>query len=396
MRLVVFTLPALFACSAPSSTPSTTAPSPARLDEAPAAADRVARPHGREAANVRVLVGGDVIPDRPRLATPEGLGDAIAPLAELFGGAQAVVVNHEAAVVPDLDHYDAIRSALVVSPKWTRELARGHVAAVTLSNNHACDAGEGGLDRTRDVVDQLGMIGIGADATDPFRARVIAAANGRRVCGVGWTATANAARSRCAASGKLAVAPFGKAGTDAIAKAVRTARANGCDAVIAIGHAGDEYEPQLDGARSQAVAAAEAGAAVVVLHHPHVPSGIETTTTSDGRRVPLFLSVGNLVSADRHHVPHNGWTRLGMMADLTFRWDDQATTPALVWGYHLVWTENEREASRSGGEASPRIFARPLDPSRDDAIVRGLRKDRVGPERLFDSACWLAVGPGCR
>lgn len=385
------------------------APVQAPAEAAPAAAPSSApkpAPARAETRSLRVLVAGDVIPHRPRLSSPERIGDALAPLKSLFSEAHAVVANHEGAVVSERDreHYEAIRPALVASPSWTRALAQSHIAAVTLANNHACDAGREGLERTMSTVDELGLVGIGADADDPFRPRVLAVSGGRRVCAIAWTALVNLPRSQCATSGKLAVAPFGIEGEMRIERAIKDAKSGACDALVAIGHAGEEYGAQVDGARAQARAAAAAGADAVVLHHPHVLSGIEVMTTDDGRRVPLFFSVGNLVSnqgeswhpgmapanADRRFVARNAWTRLGMIADLTFRWEGDAPRPSLVWGYDLVWTDND------GAKDSAAIAARPLDPTGDRPIIAALERDAHAPERLFASPCWRAVGPGCR
>lgn len=363
-----------------------------------------------EASTLRILVGGDIIPHRPRLLTPESIGLALAPMQPLFATAHAVVANHEAVVVDDTDRYDSVRAALVATPRWTRELAKSRIAAVTLANNHACDAGQGGLERTFGVVEELGMVGIGADALDPFRPRVLAARGGRRVCAIAWTARVNAESSKCASNGNVAVAPFGAEGDALIERAVKAARAAACDAVIAIGHAGEEYVQQTEPAREQARVAAAAGADVVVLHHPHVPSGIEVMTTDEGRRVPLFMSIGNLVSnqgetwrpgmaaaaVDRRRVSTNPWTRLGLLADLTFSWESGASTrpgsASLSWGYHLVWTDNERER----GASRERIATRPLDRAGDATLIATLTRDRKGPSRIFESPCWLAVGAGCK
>ena len=365
-----------------------------------------------EASVLRIMVGGDIIPHRPRLLSPESIGQALAPMQALFATAHAVVANHEAALVDDTERYEPVRAALVATPRWTRELAKSRIAALTLANNHACDAGLGGLERTIGVVEDLGLVGIGADASDAFRPRVLAARAGRRVCAIAWTSKVNAESSKCASSSKLAVAPYGAEGEALIEQAVKAARAASCDAVIAIGHSGDEYAQQTEAAREQARIAAAAGADVVVLHHPHVPSGIEVVTTDDGRRVPLFLSLGNLVSnqgeswhpgmaaasIDRVRVSTNAWTRLGLVADLTFTWESGASSRAgaasLAWGYHLVWTDNERE--RDHGRKPERIATRPLVRDSDQPIIAVLARDRKGPSRLFESPCWLAVGPGCK
>lgn len=391
---------------------SLTAPAPTPTSLSGSAAS------GRSA--MRILVAGDVIPHRPKLATPLAIGHALAPLSSLFATADAVVANHEASIVDreEFDRYDPIRGGLFATANWTKTLAKSGIAAVTLANNHACDAGLGGLTKSIEAAGNAGLVGIGADDDEPFRARVLSASGGHRVCAVAWTAEVNARTSKCASSGKLAVAPIGKAGEAIIARAVHAARASGgCDAVIAIGHAGDEYAQQTDGGRAQARAAALAGADAVILHHPHVPSGIDVVTADDGRRVPLFLSLGNLVSnqgeawrptmapaaEDRTRVARNAWTRLGMIADLSFDWsaasipgrpgNAEAARPAVKWGYQLVWTDVEAPL---GDAKQGALVARPLDPKADADIIAVLGRDRQAPKRIFDNPCWLSVGKGCR
>jgi hypothetical protein len=157
----------------------------------------------------------------------------------------------------------------------------------------------------------------------------------------------------------------------------------------------------------QANHAAAAGADAVVIHHPHVPSPVQVLATSDGRRVPVFASVGNLVSnqgeswklpllpvrKDRKVISLNAWTRLGVLADL--RWDFAPDRKSrLEWGYHLVWIENEHATHRE--LAMPKIAARLLDPVRDKAIVDRLSVDVDGPTALFTDPCWMeATGKRC-
>ena len=149
--------------------------------------------------------------------------------------------------------------------------------------------------------------------------------------------------------------------------------------------------------------AAEAGADAVVIHHPHIASPVVVHTTRDGRAIPLFASVGNLVTnqgeswkppmfpvfrENRRLVCINGWTRLGVLADLTFHFDGDA--PTLDWGEHLVWIENEHVENKT--VAVPRITARLLDPAADKAVIDKLSEDRRGPIALFSDSCWMEHG----
>jgi hypothetical protein len=117
----------------------------------------------------------------------------------------------------------------------------------------------------------------------------------------------------------------------------------------------------------------------------------------------VFASVGNLVSNqgeswkpsmfpvmrdNRRLVCVNGWTRLGVLADLAF--DFHRATMRLEWGFHLTWTDNEHAEDRAA--PVPRIATRLLDPDGDAPIVARLEEDTVGPVELFADPCWIERG----
>jgi Bacterial capsule synthesis protein PGA_cap len=363
---------------------------PASLTEAP--------------AKIHILVGGDLMPHRPMLEDPSRLGDALEPLGPLFAGADLAVANYEAAT-GDPAAMGAHDISLVATSEWMRAASR-YFHAVTVANNHACDLGRRGLESTLEAAREAHVTALGGDDRSPWQPRVLVEKEGRRVCAVAWTTFVNSEAHACPGSGKLAMAGYDSAGMHAIARAVSSARASGCDATVAIFHGGTEYEAQTPSALALAHVAAEAGADAVVIHHPHVPSPVSVYTTRDGRSVPVFASVGNLVSnqgesyrpefrpvSPEHYVSLNAWTRLGVIADLEWSWPVETSTdtrPSLAYGYHLTWTENEHATNRA--EPRPRITVRPLDPALDRSLIGRLETDPDGPTRLFDDPCWLERG----
>ena len=84
--------------------------------------------------------------------------------------------------------------------------------------------------------------------------------NGRRVCAIAWTTFVNDRYKNCADSPHLAVAKPDREGRLRAAKAVANAFHEGCDAVVAIVHGGEEYQPQTHAMMNAARAVAEAGA----------------------------------------------------------------------------------------------------------------------------------------
>jgi len=345
---------------------------------------------------LRVLVAGDLLPHRPSLVAPSAIHDALAPLSPLFGGADAVVANYEAAT-GEVDKKTP-RLVYAAPPGWLEALPGAGIKALTVANNHACDLGAAGLDATIAAAEKSNTIAIGADREDPWAPRVLVERGGKRVCAVAWTTLVNS-ESGCARSSHLAVATTSKVGKSRVDRAIARARQR-CDATVAIFHGGVEYVPQTNEVMDLAAHAAEAGADAVVIHHPHIASPVTVHTTKDGRHVPLFASIGNLVTnqgeswkppmfpvlrENRRLVCVNGWTRLGVIADLGFRFD--GPTPRLDWGLHLTWVDNEHAEDKT--VAVPKITARLLDPDKDRAIVAQLTEDKVGPDELFADPCWV-------
>ncbi|MDB4936067.1 MAG: Capsule biosynthesis protein capA [Labilithrix sp.] len=348
---------------------------------------------------LRVIVGGDLLPHRPSLIAPAAIRAALAPLAPLFAKADAVVANYEAAT-GDVDP-KAFRLAYAAPPGWLEELPKAGLRAVTVANNHACDLGEPGLEATLEAASKNGLLALGADGTDPWAPRAIVEQNGKRICAVAWTTLSNSSGG-CSRSHRLAVAPLTVLGKQRIDAALAKARAQ-CDATIAIFHGGNEYAPQTTLVMDQAAHAAESGADAVIIHHPHIASPVVVHRTKDRRNVPLFASVGNLATnqgeswkppmfpvlpENRHLVCVNGWTRLGVLADLSFTFEHTGDKHArLDWGTHLVWIDNEHAEDRT--VMTPKIEARLLDPAHDTTIIDALSKDRRGPLPLFSDPCWL-------
>jgi poly-gamma-glutamate capsule biosynthesis protein CapA/YwtB (metallophosphatase superfamily) len=348
---------------------------------------------------LRVLVGGDLIPHRPSLAAPSALLAALAPMAPLFGRADVVVANYEAAT-GELEK-KAFRLAYAASPAWLESLPAAGIKAVSVANNHACDLDYDGVEATLATAAKAGLTTLGGDAKgDPWAPRTLVERGGKRVCAIAWTTFLNA-EGGCARTTRLAVASENAAGRQKVAAALLRARAT-CDATIAIVHGGVEYVPQTPSVMTVARQAADAGADAVVVHHPHIASPVVVHKTKDGRKIPIFASVGNLVSnqgeswkppmfpvlrENRRLVCVNGWTRLGVLADLSFDFSGaDAVGPKLDWTFHLLWTENEHAQDRS---PVPKITTRLLDPQTDATIIARLTDDEVGPVDLFDDPCWV-------
>ena len=351
---------------------------------------------------LRILVGGDLIPHRPSLVAPVAIETALSPLAGLFAKADAVIANFEAATGEVEPH--AARLEYAAPRGWLERVGKAGIHAVTVANNHACDLGDAGLEATLDEAKNSGLLALGADRRDPWAPRIVAEQGGHKICAVAWTSISNA-EGACGRGHHLAVAPLNVAGKRLVTQALARARAE-CDATIAIFHGGNEYAPQTTLVLDHATHAAESGADAVVIHHPHIASPVVVVRTHDNRRVPVFASIGNLVtnqgeswkppmfpvlSENRRLVCVNGWTRLGVLADLSFSFPAPGETH-LDWGMHLLWIENEHATAKA--VAVPKIDVRLLDPQKDKGIIDKLSEDHRGPLALFSDPCWTERGAG--
>jgi poly-gamma-glutamate synthesis protein (capsule biosynthesis protein) len=226
---------------------------------------------------VTIAFGGDTHFEsflRTRLAT-EGAA-MLAPLDELFAGADLTVVNLETAVTdrgepqPKEWTFRAPASALDA-------LAAEGVDAVSMANNHGLDYGAQGLEDSlaARAGAPLGVIGIGRDATDayaPYRATV----NGQRIAVIAatqvldeeligsWTARDATAEGAPAHAGVASAKEV-----DQLTAAVARARATS-DTVVVVLHWGQE-RTECPTARQQELAPAllAAGADIVVGGHAH-------------------------------------------------------------------------------------------------------------------------------
>jgi poly-gamma-glutamate synthesis protein (capsule biosynthesis protein) len=268
---------------------------------------------------VRLLFGGDVMFGR-RYYDPNGDGDPsdgllgkdatvedhqrlLAGVAPLLADADLTVVNLESALVDDpwFDpearrpaRFHPTKSFVFgSSPLAAAALHRTGVDIVGLGNNHTYDALEAGVESTRS-----GLLAGGYAATDIVGAgRTLAEAwqpavrevRGQRIAFVACTTVVGTdhAISYVAGFEKGGAAPCEAA---ALADAVRGARST-ADLVVVMIHGGTEYVREPTSTVRELTAIAEqAGAGLVINHHPHVVGGLE----KDGGTLVAW-TMGNLL-----------------------------------------------------------------------------------------------------
>lgn len=94
------------------------------------------------------------------------------------------------------------------------------------------------------------------------------------------------------------------------------------DIVIVSMHWGVEYQAEPNAEqRRLAQLVANGGADIIIGTHPHVIQTAEMLDTDDGRRVPVFYSLGNLISAQNKPA-----TMLGALAEINMTFDTDTDT----------------------------------------------------------------------
>jgi poly-gamma-glutamate synthesis protein (capsule biosynthesis protein) len=272
---------------------------------------------------------GDVSPGRSMEAQLARFGPAYPwqGLESLLQGADLAVANLEGVLTVQgqpLDKPYLIRA----HPRWGQTLVEGGLDVVTLANNHALDYGPGGLEETLGVLSDLGIaaVGAGLSAEDALRPALFKV-DGVQIAVLGYAAARWNGSVDVPTTDRIAWAEV-----EAVETSVRAVR-DEADVVVVLLHAGTEYaaEPSPDQV-AVAHVAVEAGADLVVGHHPHV-----TQTVERYRQGLIVYSLGDALfdiprpAAMRGHLLRVGVTREGLVrAELWPFWIEDAIRPRLL------------------------------------------------------------------
>jgi poly-gamma-glutamate capsule biosynthesis protein CapA/YwtB (metallophosphatase superfamily) len=170
-------------------------------------------------------------------------------------------------------------------PKFAAGLAQAGIDAVSLGNNHTADYGPDGVADTIAALDAIGVKHAGAGMNDAeARKPAFLQAQGLRIAFLSYTDIMENTFAGPDIAGVALATP------DVIAADVRAAKSQ-ADVVIVALHSGVEYTdaPQPD-QQELAHAAIDAGALIVLGHHPHTLQG--WTSYNGGL---IIYSLGNFV-----------------------------------------------------------------------------------------------------
>ena len=243
------------------------------------------QPSGAGDAAARIVITGDWAPIRrfaPIIkADPEAVyGD----LLSLLRQADLRITNLECPLTASGTPMYKSGAVLKGTPEDTSGLTAVPFDIVTLANNHIFDYGTDAFVETASLLDVNGIarVGAGLHGVEAFRP-LVRTVNGICVAFVNFSE----GEDLTAAGDKPGVAGWE---VERVAEIVAEIKSR-VHAVVVICHCGVEYIPFPPPYVASALQRiAEAGADLVIGHHPHVPQGIQIH-----KGVPICYSLGNFV-----------------------------------------------------------------------------------------------------
>ncbi len=235
----------------------------------------------------RLIFAGDVMFSRDVRRQILACGDMAMPfrkIAPLLAASDLAFVNLES---PFSDQGPYYPGGLIfhAAPDMISGLELAHVAVVSTANNHARDCGPHGVEFTVKWLRQHGMYAVGSGLDqDQTHAGVVVTRHGVRFGFLGYTFDQSNGNWKDV-DPRVALADVKTMQAD-----VRRMKEH-ADVVIVSMHHGIEYQTKPSAAQIEfAHAAIDAGATLVVGHHPHV---IEPTELYGGGEI--IYSLGNFV-----------------------------------------------------------------------------------------------------
>ncbi len=319
---------------------------------------------------VRFAAVGDLLlapdPDgSPYVRDPELFAPGV---RQLFGRCDLVFGNLEC-TLPGDGHRIPTEPRVVATHALVRAVKAAGFHVVTLANNHAFDCLQGGFLELRSLLDEIELPHFGAGMNlDEAEAPALLDVCGVRVAFLG-AVDQRSGPYQFASPSQWGVAPLDM---DRLTGHIRELRSH-VDHVLVSVHWGEERflipsPVQVD----QAHSLVDAGASIVLGHHPHVLQGLELRGAA-----PIIYSLGNFLADEVHfsdgHVVR--WDRTGqtgciLQADLS---NDSVNNVRQV---------PTRDAGSSVELDDSRFGQRRIDKT-SKAIARGVTLGRYRREHLW-------------
>lgn len=248
--------------------------------------------HPARGAEVVINAVGDIMLAGPWEGTiaQRGYDFPFSAVANELAAGDITIANLEAPIAKSGTEFTEKKFRFRGSPAIAPALKRARINTVTLANNHIMDFGPQALEETLRHLDREGIAHFGAGSTlAEARRPVIMTSNGKRVALLGYSLTQPL--EFFAGTERPGTAP----GYEKIYAADIAAVRSQADFVIVSFHWGSEGKRDVqEYQRNAARKAIDAGADVIIGHHPHVLRGVERY-----KRGVIFYSLGNFAFASR-------------------------------------------------------------------------------------------------
>jgi poly-gamma-glutamate synthesis protein (capsule biosynthesis protein) len=260
----------------------------------------VAAPGSASEETLTVIAVGDILLGRGVTAPEKAFAESTDWLSSAdltLGNLECALTDNPITATATLSHSLPTPVRLYAPTQAAEWLKAAGFDLLGLANNHSLDAGPDGLRQTAEILQAagLGVAGAGVNQEQALQAYFYSQ-NSVRLAILSVNAIPippdNALPQGQSAEQGWDIARWER---QAVLSAVQTARRQ-ADAVIVSIHWGYEYHSQPDPAQTRyAELLFEAGADVVIGHHPHVVQPPEVLTLEDGRTVLTAYSLGNFV-----------------------------------------------------------------------------------------------------
>jgi poly-gamma-glutamate synthesis protein (capsule biosynthesis protein) len=237
-----------------------------------------------------MTAGGDVIGGFGVSGVVAGMGSSLfKSVAPSFEKSDFGFVNLESPLTTDGDAQGWKDVVIKGNPDMAPAMAKSGINVVTMANNHAGDMGDSGLLDSIKYCEKndIAVVGAGKDLKQAMAGKVLETDDGVRVAFLGFTDVLPVGYP--ATSSSPGVAP-GRADIGAVKQAIRAAKKK-ADFVVVGWHWNVESQRAPTSLETrEGTAAIDAGADIVIAHHPHLLDGMEAYHGG-----LIVYSLGNLV-----------------------------------------------------------------------------------------------------
>lgn len=239
---------------------------------------------------IKLLFAGDIMPSRyvAKAMREHGYDFPFIKVHELINSSDIAFANLESPVLSgEIVPAGAMRFR--TDPEFLPELSKAGIDIVSLANNHAYDHGVNGLTQTMNILKKHNIRFTGAGTGKDAYAPTYIVHDGVRFAYIAVNDPAIVPPRSCAGAGTSTI------GTACLDEQLMTSSINTAkkqaDFIIVSMHAGQEYVDEPDSTQTKyARLAIDAGADIVIGHHPHV---IQSRELYKGKWI--YYSLGNFI-----------------------------------------------------------------------------------------------------